>query len=62
MQGSDAARNKSREEETTEILQCKIDSGDLDKMPPIPTMEWCCLQFVPNDAHHEAAEKITGLL
>eukprot|EP00957_Ditylum_brightwellii_P150456 11456593-Ditylum_brightwellii.AAC.1 len=26
--------------QTTEILQHKIDSGDLDKMPPIPTMEW----------------------
>ena len=45
--------------QATEILQRKVDSGDLDEMTPIPSDEWICLQFIPNCAESKVAEKIT---
>ena len=45
-----------------EVLQWKVDSGELDEMPPIPIKEWVCLQFVPNDAECKTAGKFTGRL
>ncbi len=46
----------------TDILQRKIDDGKLPKMPPIPSMEWVRLQFIPNCVHAAVAAKFTGRL
>ena len=46
----------------TEILQHKVDSGELDEMPLIPIKEWVRLQFVPNAAERDIAGKFTGRL
>ena len=45
-----------------EILQQKVDSRELDDMPPIQIREWVSLQFVTNAVEQEAASNFTGKL
>ncbi|KAL7550297.1 hypothetical protein ACHAWF_013536 [Thalassiosira exigua] len=45
-----------------DALQRRVDGGKLKEMPPIPSLEWVRLQFVPNCAHSAAAARFTGLL
>ncbi len=48
--------------QATDILQKKIDDGEVDKIPPIPSLEWVRLQFVPNRADTAQSAKFTGRL
>ena len=46
----------------TDILQRKVDSKELDKLPPIPSVQWVRLQFLPNVEDSAAAAQFTGRL
>ena len=46
----------------SEILHWKLDSGELDEMPPIMIKDWVCLQLVTNAAERKTAGKFTGRL
>ena len=46
----------------TDILNQKVDSNVLDKVPPIPSVQWVRLQFLPNQAYSKVAEQWTGRL
>ena len=48
--------------QATELLKERVTSGKLDKMPPIPSLEWVRLQFIPNDTFAKVAAKFTGRL
>ena len=48
--------------QATDILQTKVDTGELEKMPPTPNNEWVRLQFIPNAVNRAAAQKITEKL
>ena len=47
--------------QATYVLQRKVDSGELDEMPPIPIKGWVHLQFVPNSAENATSDKFTGV-
>ena len=44
----------------TYILQKKVDAGEFETLPAIPSNEWVRLQFVPNNAFKEASSNATG--
>ena len=46
----------------TDILQRKVDSKELEKLPAIPSTQWVRLQFVPNRTDSKAAGQWTGRL
>lgn len=46
----------------TDILQQKVDSNALDKLPPIPSIQWVRLQFLPNDDYSKVSAQWTGRL
>ncbi|KAL7538123.1 hypothetical protein ACHAXR_008302 [Thalassiosira sp. AJA248-18] len=48
--------------QATDILQKKVDDGEVDEIPPIPSLEWVRLQFVPNRADSAQSAKFTGRL
>ena len=48
--------------QVTDLLTEKVNSGKLDKMPPIPSLEWVRLQFIPNNAFANDAAAFTGRL
>ena len=46
----------------TDILKQKVDSNVLDKLPPIPSVQWVRLQFLPNHDYSKVAAQWTGRL
>ena len=46
----------------TAILQRKVNSKELDKFPPVPSVQWVRLQFLPNVEDSAAAAQFTGRL
>eukprot|EP00984_Skeletonema_dohrnii_P019673 scaffold9466_cov85-Skeletonema_dohrnii-CCMP3373.AAC.1 len=48
--------------QVTDLLTEKVSSGKLEKMPPIPSLEWVRLQFIPNNSFAKIAAKFTGHL
>lgn len=46
----------------TDILKQKVDSNVLDKLPPIPSVQWVRLQFLPNQEYSKVAAQWTGRL
>jgi len=48
--------------QVTDLLKQKVSSGKLETMPPIPSVEWVRLQFIPNNTFSNIAAKFTGRL
>jgi hypothetical protein len=48
--------------QATDILQQQVNKGKLTSMPPIPSMEWVRLQFIPNNAFKSSSLKFVGSL
>ena len=48
--------------QASDILQLKVDEGTLSEMPPVPSREWLCLQFVPNCSDNAIAANFVGHL
>ncbi len=48
--------------QVTELLEGRVARGKLQEMPPIPSIEWVRLQFIPNNAFSNMAAKFTGNL
>ena len=46
----------------TEVLQRKVDRNELDKFPPVPSVQWVRLQFLPSVEDCAAAAQFTGRL
>ena len=47
---------------STDILKQKVDNNVLDKLPPISSVQWVCLQFLPNHDYGKVSAKCTSRL
>ena len=46
----------------TDVLKRKVDSKELDKVPPVPSVQWVRLQFLPSVEDSVAGAQFTGRL